>query len=355
MFTIPRGSVAKAGLLLVLVPFASQGEVVIASGQVFMSPANVTNFHSMEARIVGATGDVYHATSFGETLVWQCDGCADGAYGVEVRTTAEVGVSETGEGPKPLLRVEAIEHQRFVVQGGWVTPAALRSDSGESGIEAPSILSRVARAVLDAVLPAAQAVDLTASSVFPSVFFDDTFIDASPSNNFRLICLASTGNTSNICEFQDLGLGSRPMFNFTSNTSSLRMGVGTPVPATALHIATPQSPMILLDSPGTDFLFGLDDSNDDVAFGFSSNASGPVGTILTLENDLNSTIYPGVGIWKVNPRAALHVGSHDHMSAQLRVENNLAPTKAGDAVMLQLTNPGKKAVGLRINAGGSFW
>jgi len=110
-----------------------------------------------------------------------------------------------------------------------------------------------------------------------------------------------------------------------------------------------------LDSAGTDFLFGLDDSNDDVTFGFSSNAFGPVGTILTLENDLNSTSYPGVGIWKLNPSAALHVGSHDRMSAQLKVENNLAPAKGGDVVMLDLTNPGNKAVGLTMNAGGSIW
>ena len=109
LFTLP---------VLFCLPIAVQAEVTVANGGVQASPAQVQHFHSMEVRISGPDGEVFHTTSYGEWVEWSCNGCADGGYTVEARTAGKVGITETDEGPKPDLRVQDVASQQFVVQGG---------------------------------------------------------------------------------------------------------------------------------------------------------------------------------------------------------------------------------------------
>jgi hypothetical protein len=338
---------------LAFLPLASLADIVISATGVEMSPPSVAgDFFSMEARIVGAEGTVYNDTSFGETLHWTCGDCADGGYSVETRTAVLVGEAQTDEGPKPVLRVTKIETARFTAQAGALTAAK----GGHAGTEAVPWWWRLAAGLqwlLDRLVPNAQAVDLTASSSVPSVGFDDS-TSSYVGTEFWLACeggVGATPDTDHDCYFYDAE-NVNYMWWLDSGPNLVRMGIGTSAPSVALHIATPQTPRILLDSASTDFRIG---GSDDIEFTITNNAFGPTGVPLTIENDFFGGAYPGVGIWQQNPTAPLEVGSHDGEHAQLVVRNAVAPAAAGDVGMFRLTNPGPKTVRFVISANGQEW
>ena len=226
--------------------------------------------------------------------------------------------------------------------------------SGSRHTENSAPWSRIAEAFLDWLVPSAYAANLTASSDSPAVFFDDTN-SSFLGNEFVIACEGNSGapQTTNICDFSDLE-NFQEIWFVRSAPSLLQFGIGTFNPTEALHVATPQTPRILLDSAGTDLRIS---SGNDITFELANNPNGAgnvTGPILTLEDDL-STTYPGLGVWQIDPRAPLQVGSHDKKSAKLIVENNLAPTAAGDVEMFLLNNPGPKTVRFVISGGGSAW
>lgn len=345
--------------ILIFLPLGAQAEIEVNAAGVVMSPPDVTDFYSMEVRVVGPEGAVYHDTSYGEVLVWDCTGCADGNYSVETRTAVLLGEVESDEGPQPALQVDRVETARFQVQGG-VAVATESPDSlgtGQSRVEERALpLQRFAAAVLNWLMPSAQAADLTASSIFPSVNFDDTS-STFVGNEFRLYCQGGDATSAgNECWFTDLE-HSQNMWYVQSEASLLRIGIGTSAPSASLHIATPQDPRILLDDTSTDFEIGINASND-VAFSFVSNSGGPTGQVLTIENDLSApSLYPGVGIWSTNPAVPLQVGSPNGQEARIDVRNSVQPP-AGDRVMFQLANVGganRVRFAIDAGAGDTAW
>ena len=283
---------------LVFGPAIGWSDILITANEVQMIPPAVTDFFSMEARIVGAEGQVYHATSYGKPLYWECTDCADGGYTVETRTAVEFG-EPTEEKNKllPNLRVLKTESKRFEVNGGLLTPSP-ELESEQSRIDDPAPLwQQLVTAMLDWLVPDANAADLTASSITPGILFDDTS-STYPGIEFVLFCQGNEGTeTTNYCRFFDYE-NSHTMFHFESTPTLLKMGIGTTAPSESLHIATPQTPAILLDSTTTDFRIGV---SDDVTFRLAANPGGTggvVGNVLTIENDLTTSLYPGLGIWQ---------------------------------------------------------
>ena len=341
---------------LVFGPAIGWSDILITANEVQMIPPAVTDFFSMEARIVGAEGQVYHATSYGKPLYWECTDCADGGYTVETRTAVEFG-EPTEEKNKllPNLRVLKTESKRFEVNGGLLTPSP-ELESEQSRIDDPAPLwQQLVTAMLDWLVPDANAVDLTATSDFPAVFFDDTG-SAYAGNDFVLYATGndSSAQTNHFFRLFDYE-NTRSIFNFTSTAGTVYMGIGTTAPSESLHIATPQTPAILLDSTTTDFRIGV---SDDVTFRLAANPGGTggvVGNVLTIENDLTTSLYPGLGIWQNDPAAPLHVGSHDSKSAKIIVKNDVIPTVAGDVRLLELTNPGTKVLRFSLKANNQEW
>ena len=215
----------------------------------------------------------------------------------------------------------------------------------------PKISLVVSSLVIMPAVRATQAQDLTAISGVPAVYFNDNS-DSFGGNDFYLECQGGIGaDTTHYCDLYDSENNKR-MFWIDSTPSVVEMGIGTSAPTAALHLATPQTPNILLDSLGTDLQIG---GSDDMTFSYTANSFGPTGTILTLENDLSGSLYPGLGIWNNNPSVPLHVGSHDNMSAAVTVQNTVAPTAPGDVFMYRLINTGTKIVRFSVDAGGSVW
>lgn len=339
---------AMLGVVLMGSSVAAHAEIVISGSGVQIIPTQPASFHSMQVRITGPQGDVYRDYSRGDILTWSCNGCPDGAYGVDARTVVETDARNDED--KPILRTQKVEEARFTAVGGFLTQ---RTDGPLSRHEAEhSTLQRVASTVLDWLVPPVRAQDLTASSTQPTVLFDDTN-SAYVGDEFELACDGNDSGEDNLCWFYDRDK-SRSLWSAKSTNSRLDVGVGTSAPSEALHLATPQTPYILLDGPSTDFRIG---GPDDITFRFVTNIGGPTGNILTLENTDSDVFYPGVGIWQSNPQAPLHVGSPDEMSANLIVENTVVPTDTqyNNVPMFKLKNVGTGIIRFLINADGSEW
>ncbi len=335
----------------ILLSASALAEVSVSSNEVLFMPPAVANFYSMEVRIVGPSGDVVlHQQSYGEEVSWACDDCLDGTYSYEARTAVKVGEKDTGEGLKPVLQVQEVESGRFTSEGGILSPVETpQLDNAANGLFRHNLVT----ALLNWLVPSAHAADIWINDPTPTIYFDDTQDeDTTPSFDWDLWCDGGTSNTdrNNFCYFRDWENGQRSAFYLKSGASYLYTGIGTGSPSASLHIATPQSPKVLFDSSSTDFTIGV---YDDIGFSITHNSWGPTGQVLTIENDLGMSLYPGLGIWESDPEVPLHVGSHDGKSAELIVENTIAPTAAGDVEMFALENTGNKIVRFKIQAGGS--
>lgn len=106
------------------------GDIEVSSQGILATPQPIENFHSMELRIGGPQGEVYHATSFGEPLSWSCDGCLEGGYSAEIRVVVRIGVRQTDEGPKPVLRVKDTTSRRFISERGWLSLVQRETETG---------------------------------------------------------------------------------------------------------------------------------------------------------------------------------------------------------------------------------
>jgi hypothetical protein len=301
----------------------------------------------------------------------------DGEYRFEVFVTVgdepeEAESSEEAVDDNSLLYYR---NGRFEVEGGVLSPledvVPPLAPGEQSSVPSRSWLSRIVQMVGDFLVPSAQAADLTISDATPKLIFEDTGSTQSPdwnisgngfdsgTDNFYIYHYATSITSFRIYE----GAGNNAFFADNNgdieladgavfiDKSASNVGIGTITPSEDLHIVSGLPTVLLDETSGGDIT--IENSGGELWIK-RLNASNYNGTILTLENDLSSSIYPGVGIWENNPEVPLHVCSHDGKSGKLLVENPVAPTAAGDVEMFALENTGNKITRFKIQAGGGY-
>ncbi len=372
--------------------------------------AGIDQASSLELRVAGPGGFHEVRQSVTGSLEWNLPATlADGEYRYEIFIL--VGDKpEKGEDVKDNRELQ-YGNGRFVVEGGVISPekdaTPPTAPDKHSLVPSESWLMRIVQIVGDFLVPSAQADDLIASSSDPTVYFNDSSVAG---NEWHFL------GTTDFFRLYDDEFDKQPFYtednpsfgiwifdheflfhNFKSEVNSIylhedcgavlrayangnieladgavfadangdieladgalfidklagNLGIGTITPTEDLHIVDDIPGILLDDTAGGDI--HIYQSAGEVSFvRYNSDHNGE---ILTLENDLSSTLYPGLGIWEINPKAPLHVGSHDEMSGKILVKNPTAPSAAGDVEMFALENAGNKIVRFKILAGGGY-
>jgi hypothetical protein len=246
---LSHNSVSKGALAFVLVSLLGVTASALASGGISVSvstggisaSATVGGVDAMLLR-VGGPGDFFAETrSDSGSISWSLPGTApDGNYRYEVNASAgTTAYRATG---------------RFSVSGGQISEQKLRKSEYAPGLwhAAANVLNHLGEAVLDMLVPVAQAQDLTASSDFPTVFFDDTDPFASPDweavgVNFAFALFDDNGGTLPV-EIDSSPLNDLSIFSDTNGDVSfgndavfvdrdaIRLGIGTITPTSSLHV-----------------------------------------------------------------------------------------------------------------------
>ncbi len=391
-------------LLTALVLVAGQGfaAVIDVGADGIFVEAGIVEATSLELRVAGPDGFHEVRQSTTGSLEWNLPAAlADGEYRYEIFIL--VGDKpEKGEDVKDNRELQ-YGNGRFVVEGGVISPEEDATPPAGSGkqslIPSKSWLMRIVQIVGDFLVPSAHAADLIASEHIPSVLFDDWGTGGgsidwqinADINYFRVYC-----NDSGRVPFYaqpdspfmvQAQTNHFEVYNWTVTAPSIwldddcgkdvlradsngnikladgvlfidkadnYLGIGTVTPTEELHIAKSYSPSIFLDSTSSGDIL-IDNYAGELSI-YRSNArfSEANGEILTLEDNFESTLYPGLGIWEINPSAPLQVGSHDDMSGKIIVKNRKAPTAAGDVEMFALENTGNKIARFKIQAGGGY-
>ena len=141
-------SIVLLSMLVLALPKTSSGQIVISAKEVEMAPPAMPAYYSMEARIVGAEGEVYndtlrHDLEGDAPLYWHCNGCPDGTYTVEIRVAEQVGWLDLEEKElKPELVVTHVQAHRFEIRGGVLIPVPSEATEEESPADAPKSESK---------------------------------------------------------------------------------------------------------------------------------------------------------------------------------------------------------------------
>jgi hypothetical protein len=221
---------------------AGSGISVSISASGISASATVGGVNAMLVR-VGGPGDFFsEARSEGSSVSWSLPGNApDGRYRYEIFAMAEGSAHR--------------EIGRFDVSGGQMFELKLPRFPGQSELKlnAGGVLSTLAEALLDLLVPAAEAQNLSAVDSSPSVFFDDT--DVAPGSaewmllgdggffalgDFGVVLttpleIEPSANNEFVLKSDvngDLILGNSVFID----RSALSMGVGTLIPLAPLHV-----------------------------------------------------------------------------------------------------------------------
>ncbi|MBM4259080.1 MAG: hypothetical protein FJ147_24665 [Deltaproteobacteria bacterium] len=287
--------------------------VRIAPNLVHIEPGKVPHVVAMTVKIVDpADHFVVDLHTKGEPVQWLPHTAkVDGYYRYEVWVTWQ---EPTGS-PAPLPTEKGEQSGRrsgrvwggFTVQGGVITPP---EDEPYSALELPTIaqvqqtLTQLGQAVLDWLVPTAQAADLTASSASPQLLFDDTdlaniewqiFAD-SPNATTQRWRLSDIKNFSFVLDFTSTGGNADKSIVVDANgdmslvngsvfidRSTGRVGIGTTTPGTRLQVLGGPSSTGLVDigtqAGGNQLLdvispvpeIGFVDTDDNSEFGLQYN------------------------------------------------------------------------------------
>jgi hypothetical protein len=221
---------------------ADSGISVSVTATGISATATVSGVNTMLLRIGGPNDFFEETQSQGSSVNWLLPGNApDGWYRYEVFATGG-GTSayrETG---------------RFDVRGGQMFELKRRQSQSSQNLwqAAAGVLSQLSEALLEILVPSAQAQDLTASSSFPTVFFEDTGSVTSPdweligasfavglfdNNGGGTIPLEIDSSPLNDLSFLsdpngDVSLADEVLFVSRGNS----VGIGTVTPQATLHV-----------------------------------------------------------------------------------------------------------------------
>lgn len=348
-------------LVLVQNALADTGATITIYEDGLEAVATVPNVVAIQLRVAGP-GDYYAAerSESGSTDWYAPSGLLDGEYRYEVFVTTEA--TDTSEGDDEDNMQLYRENGRFKVQGGSVSPVS--SPAPDAGVEPqasvldqkPSVLARIAGAIVDVLIPRAEAADMTISDVTPSLIFDDTdtsgidwHIWGEGASHFRLyddqqstlvseiLSSANNSNTMMVNSIGDITFASSAVF---IDRSANRVGVGTITPARSIHVSSGDPALTLEDTHGVTWTL----NNDAYSGYFDINWDNGVTSAspFHIEEDASDdTFYmtstSDIGIGTSNPGSTLHVSRTS--GAQVRVENT--STTAAERVPFRLVNKGK--------------
>jgi len=249
------------------------GSIVNVGTNSISASANVSGASTIVIRVAGPGGYFSSQQSNTGTVMWEAPyELSDGEYRYEVFVV--VG-SDTEEGGDQQLHRD---NGRFTVQGGTIGPVPdVGTNENDSAMTSPaekgSLLSRIANAVIDVLIPSADAADLiTSNSYWGRVIFDenasgdntDWYLDGGSGvgypgfrivddvndavHNFTTVfeILHSLNNLNSfmVNATGDIGMADNSLF---INKSSNFLGIGTSTPAANLHIID-GSPSIRFDN-----------------------------------------------------------------------------------------------------------
>jgi hypothetical protein len=301
---LSHNSVSRNGLAFVLVSLlgvtgsalASSGISVSVSTSGISASATVGGVDAMLLR-VGGPGDFFAETrSDGSSVSWSLPGTApDGNYRYEVSASAgTTAYRATG---------------RFSVNGGQIFEQKLRKSEYSPSLwhDAANVLNRFGAAVLDMLVPAAQAQDAEIISDAPTAFFDDT--SNGTGDDWEILGLAGAD-----------GLGLGPIFAFAlfdDNGGTL--------------------PLEIDSSPFNDLSI-FSDTDGNVSFGNDA--------VFVDRTNIR------LGIGTITPTSSLHIMKADG-TAQIFVEETNAAVSARN--MFQLTNNGPIGFNMTNTDAGLNW
>jgi len=350
-------------LLLSFAPasIATEGANVSLNSGGISANATVANASAISIRVAGPADFSSQQQGSNGIVDWLLpNGASDGNYRYEVIVL--VG-SDDGDGvvvPKSQLYRNT---GSFGVQNGLLVP----SKSGDSNATAapeyrPSLLARLAHGLLDLLVLDASAADLSASSLIPTITFTDTSFGGGAAwsvigdrqnggslDDYRIKHLPSATEM-----FHLVGSGGAAAFNADAagniglannavfiNRTSQRVGIGTALPISELHINR-ATPTIRLDD-GFTGVWDIGEFGDDLRF---TEASGGK-TMLTLDRLANS-----VGIGTSAPTSSLHIQRTDGTTQVLVDESSAIPATR---VMMRLKNNGIPQLVFKDTNSGVSW
>ena len=200
--------VLSAGLVMGQPALAA--DVALNASGLTLSAGAVANFEAMNVRIVGPDGLVLDDRSSGGVVSWSPQGLPDGDYVFEavVITSDPEGVSGDEDDPGSSGGVSRTTGG-FEVHNGQIVVPERDVNKNQSFLQKVGTTAvRLAMGVMDLLVPSAHAVDLTASSNSPSVWFDDfQDEDCTPAYDWRIEGQGGANNadTNNFLRFIGVG------------------------------------------------------------------------------------------------------------------------------------------------------
>jgi Chaperone of endosialidase len=157
-------------------------KVALTASAIHIMVGTVNNFTSMQVRIQAPNGNlVLNARSTGEAVSWAPSATTeDGYYRYEADVFSQNPAAATAAASDKDEEAGVTRQQvsgPFVVKEGLiVVPAEEEAtpDKSQSRLEMEPWWQPVLTGISDFLVPSAHAVDLTAESSFPEIFFDDT-------------------------------------------------------------------------------------------------------------------------------------------------------------------------------------
>ena len=258
----------------------------------------------------------------------------------------------------------------------------------QSRLDPSTVLFNVLEVVLDTVMPAANAADVTVSSASPTVIFQDTTIadttdwvinanqalggtgefivlDFLGVNDHRVIDIdGNAGSTNNentllVDSAGDIFLGDSSVF---IDRSANRMGIGTTTPNGSMHIIDVSLPGLILQRVGApEFSFvadslqvGIRENSGSLIFEVESGATGNSLVIDQTSNIGMGIDDPGNLLSNAGQPASLHIVKSNGNASVLIEENSAVETDT--KVQLEIRNKGTAQLALiDESADGGDW
>ena len=351
---------------------AQANVLMLSSSMQFTAPYSVSGLSGMRVRIATPNDETVELSSNGGAISWSTAGFADGEYSYQVNILAgeDNAQAQAGEDATGVVRVGK-------TQGNFTLTNGLISQDIQSSNWLDDLLpANLLGAALELIVPEASAADLTASSVNPFIFFDDTNVaggqwavsgnqdrfrvfsydtskdilyfddfadmqievdstsfELQTSGGANIVDVSDTAPLSLVIQSDgDVDIASGDVF---VDTSTGRLGIDTSLPQEDIHIDNGSSPEVRFDSGTVEYDVGVQANGDGGDFAINigaNNGSNPTGAVFNIED---ATGY--VGIWEKNPDAVLDVKGPNGV-AQIRIEDTAGANNTVGTVINNINN-----------------